>query len=283
MTQNAPAAKSAIMKKALADGLISTPGGFRKPSFVHLVRPNQSVVKRGGVSHLMDMATASLVETPADQVAPKDPANQAGGWSTWATWNNQTGTAISLLSTTWVVPPPPVTQSGQLIYLFNGLQNPAGSEILQPVLQWGTSGAGGGSFWSIASWHVDSNNQAFCTPSIAVNPGDVLTGIMIQVAVYSDGTRNYNCQFQGIAGTSLMALGMVELTAAEQTLEAYGLTGQGDYPATPSTAMAQIELQVGGNPAPVAWTPYSMQSPAYGEHTTVVSNATPGGEVNLFY
>ena len=275
--------RSDLMRTALAQGYLSTPGGFRKPSFVHIVRPNQSVVKRGGVSHLMDMVTSALVEPPATEIAQLNPANQSGGWVTWASWNNGTATSISSFSTSWRVPPLPATQSGQLVYLFNGLQNPAGKEILQPVLQWGSSGAGGGNFWSIASWHADSNGQAFCTPSVPVNPGDLLTGIMTEVAVFNDGTRNYKCEFAKMAGTSLMALGMPELTAAEQTLEAYGITGQGDYPAAPSTAMTQIDLQVGGNPAPLASTASSMQNPQYGERTNIASDATPGGEVDLYY
>ena len=281
MAQNA--SNSALLKNALARGLVNTPGGFRRPSFVHVGRAGQSVVKRGGVSHLMDMATAALSEGPASQVAPKAPADQAGGWSAWATWNNQTGTSISSFATTWSVPTAPARHDGQLVYLFNGLQDPAGSEILQPVLQWGVSGAGGGNFWSIASWHVDGKGQAFCTPAIPVQPGDKLTGVMTQVAVFNDGTRNYNCQFQGVAGTSLMALGLTELTAAEETLEAYGVDSADAYPATPFTAMAQIEIQVGGNPAPLNWTPYTMQNPLFAEHTTIVSNANPGGGVSLFY
>src|ERR1017187_3974179 len=76
--------RSDLMRTALAQGDLSTPGGFRKPSFVHIVRPNQSVVKRGGVSHLMDMVTSALVEPPATEIAQLNPANQSGGWVTWA-------------------------------------------------------------------------------------------------------------------------------------------------------------------------------------------------------
>jgi hypothetical protein len=250
---------------------------------VHLVRPDQVIVNRAGISHLMDRNTFALAEEPTKQIAKKEPADQSGGWATWATWNNQTGQPIDSFVTAWVVPPPPATQSGQLVYLFNGLQNPAGSEILQPVLQWGVSGAGGGNFWTVSSWHVDSQNHAYCTPSIPVNPGDLMSGIMTQTAALSDGTLNYNCQFEGLPATSLMALGLPELTAAEETLEAYGLTGAGDYPAVASTKMTQIGLTVGGNRTSLTWQAATMQNPLYGEHTVVPSNANPGGEVDLFY
>ena len=39
------------------------------------------------------------------------------------------------------------------IFLFNGIQN--STSIYQPVLQWGPSAAGGGNFWTVASWYVD--------------------------------------------------------------------------------------------------------------------------------
>ena len=275
--------KVSLIRQAFAEGLVSTPGGFRRKSFVHLVRPGQSIIKRAGISHVMDMTSMRLVVGPADTVRETSPADDAGGWVTWATWNNQSQDSISLFSTKWTVPSPPSAQSGQLIYLFNGLQDVAGREILQPVLQWGLSGAGGGNFWSIASWHVDSSGHAFCTPAVQVNVGDLLTGSIIMLGVFADGTRNYSCEFVGVAQTKLMALGLTDLVSAEETLEAYGITGKPDYPAVDETKMTGINLQVLGNPAPLAWQSNVMPNPAYGEHTLVVDNSATNGEVDLFY
>jgi len=271
-----------LAKDALARGLVNTPGGFRRPEFVHVVRPHHIIVRRGGVSHLIDKDTCALVSKPAFEAAQKDSADQAGGWSTWATWNNQSAKPINSISTSWIVPADPTNQSGQLIYLFNGLQDRAGSQILQPVLQWGTSGAGGGAFWSVASWHVDSKNQAFCTPSIRVKPGDQLVGVITLVASYANDTHNYRCEFQGIAGTSLMALGLSELSAAEQTLEAYGVASLDQYPAATLTKMTGISVDLGG-PDAISWQADTMPNPLFGEHTDIVSNSNPGGEVDLFY
>ena len=283
MAEKSLLSRSETMKRARDQGLVNTPGGFRRPAFVHLVQPHDMIVRRAGISHLIDRNTGALLEKPATEVVRKDPADQAGGWSTWATWNNQSGQPIRSIVSSWIVPAPPTTQSGQLIYLFNGLQDQAGSEILQPVLQWGTSGAGGGDFWSVASWHVDSKNQAFCTPSIRVNPGDQLIGAMTQVGSFSDGTHNYLCEFQGIPGTSLMALGLTELTAAEQTLEAYGVTSLDEYPAASETKMTQIAIELSGGPAQLAWMANTMTNPLFGEKTVIASNVNPGGEVDLFY
>jgi hypothetical protein len=274
----------AAVKEALNNGYVSTPGGFRKRSAVHIAQPGEGVVLRGGVSHLMGMTSAVISDASSAQPAEVNPGNDtAGGWVAWAEWSNNTGTAITSVATTWVVPPPPSQAGSRLIYLFNALENPAGDEILQPVLQWGTSGAGGGNFWSVASWHVDAKGHAYCTPSIPVSPGDVLVGLMTQVAVFTDGTRNYRCEFQGLQGTSLMALGMVEFTLATQTLEAYGVAALAEYPAAASTVMGQIDLRLNGAAAPLRWDPQTEKNPAFGERADVVSNANPGGSVSLSY
>jgi hypothetical protein len=275
--------KRTLIQTALSNGFVSTPGGFRRRSDVHLVQPGESVIKRAGASFVMNLATGQLTGSSAVGIAARNPADQSGGWVTWASWRNATGTAISSFATSWVVPAAPVAPANQLVYLFNGLQNAGGSEILQPVLQWGSSGAGGGPFWSIASWHVDSQGHAYCTTTTPVNPGDHQTGVMTLTGSFNDGTHNYRCEFAGLAGTALMALGTPDLTDAEETMEAYGVTAQTEYPGGPSTAMSQIDLQVGGNAAPVAWASNTMQNPLYGENAVIVSNASPGGEVDLCY
>jgi len=280
MSQNR-AAQFITHEVALAQGYVSTPGGYRLKSFVHPVGVDQAVAKRPGASQLMNLVTSSLVGSPAVSTS-QDLAGLGGGWVTWAIWTNATGVAISSFATSWVVPPAPSSDSGQLIYLFNGLQDQTGGEILQPVLQWGVSGAGGGSYWSVASWHVDSNGHAFCTPTVPVHVGDALIGLMT-LSVQGDGSLNYACQFKGIPGTSLLALGLADLVQATETLEVYNLTGSTDYPHAQMTAMSGIDIQLMGNPAPLGWVANVMSNPAFGEHTTIVSNATPGGEVDLYY
>ncbi|MDP9049498.1 MAG: hypothetical protein M3O31_02075 [Acidobacteriota bacterium] len=272
-----------LIQTAQTNGFVSTPGGFRPRSQVHLVHPGESVIKRPGASFVMSLTTGSLDSSSENGIPPHDPADATGGWVTWGSWRNGTGTPISSFATTWSVPLAPANPASQLIYFFNGLQNMGGSEILQPVLQWGISGAGGGQFWSIASWHVDSQGHAYCTPSSPVNPGDILTGLMTMTGAFNNGTHNYRCEFTGVPGTALMALGTPELTDAEETLEAYGVTAQTEYPGGPSIAMSQIDLRVGGNPAPLAWAANTMQNPLYGETAVIVSNASPGGKVDLYY
>src|SRR5271170_7064316 len=110
------ATRRTLIQTALLNGLVSTPGGFRKRSQVHLVRPGESVIKRAGASFVMNLATGQLAGSSEIGVAARDPADQAGGWVTWANWQNATGTAISSFATTWIVPPVPTAPASQLVY-----------------------------------------------------------------------------------------------------------------------------------------------------------------------
>jgi hypothetical protein len=284
MTQNQnskelPRRAARYMTKELAAsmGYVRTPGGFRHKSLVHVLGPGQIVAKGPSGVATRDTATGAVVEFPAVGAQMQELAGEGGGWVTWADWTNGTGSPIRTFETSWVVPPPPLSDSGQLIYLFNALEDDAGDDILQPVLQWGLSGAGGGSYWSVASWYVDSSKHAFSTPVVCVNPGDNLVGVLS-----FDGS-NYESEFQGIPGTSIIVQGLSPMVQATETLEVYGLTKNTDYPNTPVTRMSGIGLQLESGTASLAWQSEVMTNPAFGEHTDIVSNANPGGIVDLFY
>jgi hypothetical protein len=108
-------------------------------------------------------------------------------------------TLLPMLSapTTWRVPPEPVTQASQLIYLFNGMQPASTSPlltILQPVLQWGGTDADEdgvtrvGPFWTVASWIVpDASGNVHHTPHVRVNTGDLLVGVGVMTLTSKAG------------------------------------------------------------------------------------------------
>jgi hypothetical protein len=179
-----------------------------------------------------------------------------------------------------VVPPASATDHGQTIFLFNGIQN--STMIYQPVLQWGPSAAGGGSYWAVASWYVDGQGGvAFHSNLVSVNPGDVLVGVMRQTG-QSGSQFSYACEFVGIANTSLPISNVEELTWNIETLEAYGIQQCSDYPNTNFTAFVGIDLQTSaGNPA-ITWTPVNSVTDCV-QNTHVVSNANTGGEVDIYY
>src|SRR5450432_2137008 len=159
--------------------LVLTPGGYRSRSLVHKIPEGHALHVESGRVRLKNLASGIITEfTDSALTKPTVPA-LGSGWIAYAFWNNGTGRSISNFSTTWVVPPAPSAPAGQTIYLFNGIENYGNNYgILQPVLQWGGSDAGGGQYWSIASWYVTSGGQAFYTSLVKVNPGDALIGVM---------------------------------------------------------------------------------------------------------
>jgi len=149
------------------------------------------------------------------------------------------------------------------------------------VLQWGVSPDGGGNSWAIASWWVDSSNNAYKTPLVSVNPGDTLVGVMTLLS-QAAGSFSYKCEFEGIAGTSLTIQNANELVMPVQTLECYDLTQCSDYPNTDKTAMTAIAIKAGNDFLSPTWNADNAVSDC-GQHTIIVSNASPGGEVDLYY
>jgi hypothetical protein len=279
----------------MANDYVLTPGGMRPRSQVFHIEPG--AILDGGAGRLrklhlsgrvlqdygaMPRRPAGRPVMPHNIVRPKTHAPGFGsGWITYASWTNNTGAPITSFSTTWVVPPAPATQSGQLIYLFNGIQN--SGFIYQPVLQWGSSPAGGGNYWAVASWYVDGQSgPAYHSNLAAVNPGDVLVGVMTLTGQSPQGF-SYNCEFQGIANTGFPVQNIEELTWLVETLECYGITQCSDYPATNKTAMYSINI-ANGNPVPsVGWSVTDVYTEC-GQHTLLFDEDTIGnGEVDIWY
>ena len=278
----------------MPDDIVITPGGARHKSLVHQIEPGHTVDGSGGRFRKMtptgEVAADLGAIAPRPGNAPLMPANVAhppstvpglpGGWIVYTGWANNTGKPINSFKTTWTVPPPPATQSGQLIYLFNGIQNQ--TMIYQPVLQWGNNGAFGGNYWVVASWYADGQSgPAMHSTPVTVNPGDVLVGVMT-LAGQSGGLFSYNCVFQGIANSSLVITNQQQLTWACETLECYYLTQCSDYPNTDVTRMTAINIQTGGVDPAVTWTATNLVT-GCGQDAVVVSNSSVNGEVDLYY
>jgi len=110
------------------------------------------------------------------------------------------------------------------------------------VLQWGPSAAGGGAYWSVASWYVTSGGQAFHTNLVRVNPGDTLIGVMTLTG-QSGSQLSYASEFEGIANTRLPVQNIAELTGCNETLEAYGIDACGNYPDAPLAQFTEINIR----------------------------------------
>ena len=274
--------RTAEASRTLGKNLVLTPGGYRHPDLVLRVEPGHGLHAINGQMRLVHLATRKLIDLPQAPAQPDVAPALGSGWIAYSYWNNGTGNSVSSYRTTWTVPSAPAVTAGQTIFLFNGIQNFGNNYgILQPVLQWGVSAAGGGPFWSVASWYVTSGGQAFHTTLVPVNVGDNLVGVMTLTG-QSGALFNYTSEFQGIARTSLPIQNIAELLWCNETLEAYGIDQCRNYPNVQFTAFRNIEIRTGGATPAVNWTPVNAVTDC-GQHAVVVINSGSGGEVDIYY
>lgn len=274
--------------------LVLTPGGYRHRSLVHEIGPDHVLDQSGGTMKQLHISGREVADfgpiAPRDANRPLMPANVAlqpgvvpalgSGWIAYADWSNTTGNSVTRFETTWIVPPAPSTDHGQTIFLFNGIQN--STMIYQPVLQWGSSAAGGGSYWAVSSWYVDGQGGvAFHSNLVKVSSGNVLTGVINQTGQKS-GKFSYGCEFTGVANTSLPISSVEELKWNIETLEAYGVQQCSDYPDTTFTSFSDIALQTSAGNPDLTWAPVNAVTDC-GQSAHVVSNANPHGGVEIYY
>ncbi|KAF7378374.1 hypothetical protein MSAN_00263700 [Mycena sanguinolenta] len=233
------------------DRLVLTPGGYRSKSKVYELPTGSSLAHTSDAVQSIDAGGSVIHVDGAGDAMELGRRDFLDGWIAFAWWLNPGLAPIASFTTIWEVPPLPETDHGQTVFLFNALQ-PNGSGILQPVLQYGPSGAGGGSFWAVATWHVDDAGNAFFTPLVPVSPGQILNAA-ITLTNTNGSTFDYNAQFTNVPGTSMNLTGAPQLTFAAETLEAYGVTALSDYPSG-STVFSGIDLTLAGGVTPsIAW------------------------------
>jgi hypothetical protein len=308
LTPGGPRAKSQVHlvnpTQQPTDQLVLTPGGWRPSSQVHLIEADHHVDASNGRLRKIHTASGKEVADFGEVVIkndgkPNHPRNvfvpddkkvhaTAGsevpsfgtGWITNSGWTNNSGHPLTSFSSQWAVPAPPVTHSGQIIYLFNGVQNSA--YILQPVLQWGSTPAGGGNYWAITNWYVNGQGGvALHGPLVNVNPGTILTGVMTQTGV-TGSNYNYLSSFAGYPSANLQVNNIQQLTWLNETLEVYGITQASDYPATSDVSFKNISILCGSIHPSVTWDAENRVGDV-GQHCEIVSNSSTSGEVNLYF
>lgn len=286
------------------DEIILTPGGWRPKSKVHLVEPGQHVEVQENVLKIIKTDTGDVIKTNVgkvikdlDEVDPssngsrvkiaedKESVNgpKTNGWIINTEWTNSSNPPVSVFSASWIVPPEPATKNGQTIFLFDGIQqNNNGPYILQPVLQWGPSAAGGGAYWSIASWYVDGQGgTALHSKLIPVNSGEYLHGNMSLVRS-TNNQFDYYCSFYGYPDANLFVNNIDELHWANITLECYNFKAFTDYPDTEFTEFNRLEIHKDNDQATLNWLADNRVTDN-GQHCDIISNASPNGTVRLYY
>ena len=198
---------------------VLTPWGYVPASHVNHV-DNGSVVKAAPEGDYVYSSEGKLIDFmpkeaetqswqhrveiyTSESAAPEVIIPQAGGWIEWANTNTQGNLAAAAAE--WQVPGEPIVAGPQTMFLFNGIEDPAGTWIIQPVLQWGLSAAGGDpDDWTGAAWAVDGSLFWYGSV-INCNVGDNIAGYISYEAYGEDEFQNIWFEDETTGQTSLLS------------------------------------------------------------------------------
>lgn len=226
---------------------------------------------------------------PTPPGAPTDMASTAmspgvGGWTEWT--NLLTPNGASFLEVRFTVPPVPKTASQQTIFLFPSFTADTNPPIIQPVLQWGPSAAGGGKYWSIASWYLDANANSYYGKLVKVNAGDVIDGKIAGTSCANAICASWTITTTDITQPTLVstlttAAGGYAYTQAQGgVLEVYSVSTCAEYPAGP-TSFTDLVLD---DESGAAVTPQWIQGTANLISSCTYAITTPSSsEIDLAY
>ena len=144
------------------------------------------------------------------------------------------------------VPPNPSTQSGQTLYFFPGLEDAQDVvSILQPVLGWDGYGANN---WTIASWNCCKSGTTYVGNNVAVKPGDVIYGTMVNTS-----GQNWTVTATDETNTALPSATLRTESFGQSfdwvfagALETYGVSTCKQFPSSGPISFTKIEAYAGG-------------------------------------
>jgi hypothetical protein len=294
--------------------------GWVPKSIVHRIETGSQLLRQGGHIYKLESSTGKQLEDFGEIQVDKMRKNERTlaanpNWIASSSWTNPSGQPpLNYFSTSWSVPNNPVGSDGQTLFLFNALNAIDGSTILQPVLQWGISSAGGGNYWAITNWYIQPGFVGFMplytNSGQGLAPGTNLLGYMTYQGqqagnhslLYTSAFSNYPNQslalvyglvLTGGSGNSVPIVSIYQNEATE-TLEAYGNGGPGgiyppnanDYPVG-QVSMKNINLQTANGHVSLFWSgqnPYLSSPAPLGQFSFVVSNNSSGsGEVDIYF
>jgi len=264
---------------------VLTPHGERPIANVHEVPQGGKVQLVNDEIHLLD-ATGNVLHVAQNDHAPikasassTAPKTYQTGWIAYADWTNEGSSPIESFNTTWTVPAVPSSNSDQTVFLFNSIEPASGDAILQPVLQYGPSAAGGGSYWAVASWYLVGSQTYYSNP-VKTSAGAKLKGVITLTSV-SGSKYDYVTSFSNVADTTLTASGSAELVWATETLEAYAIESLKDYPSG-STVFEDINLSLKSGASPsITWS--TTSDSADGITATVNTQGATNAKVTIKY
>ena len=246
----ASAAPSAPANGATTDR-VQIPGGTADRVCVHGVPAGGRVLANGDIAVGTRVVPVARCAHPVTvntrggatrSAGPPPPATK--GWLQASWWDSATW--VRRLYSNMAVPAFPASAGQQLNYFFSSFQSTAA--IVQPVLQWGTSPAGGGQYYAIASWYVLSDGRAYYSALQRVQPGDTIYGQMEANSCTANGA---GCHWTIVAtdttgtlpGTRLDITASSVFTSVQGgVFESYGAAGCAQLPANGHAAWRKIQV-----------------------------------------
>lgn len=251
---------------------VVTPFGYFHPSCVRHIDAGETVLADGRVQHLDGSVDAlpPLCSFPSYSSAggPRQGGSVYGPSRTPATngWvefvSALTSSSYGQLVANWKVPPAPAGL-GQVLFFFPGFQDLNNVEsIVQPVLQFGNSAAGGGNYWALASWNCCLSGIVDYSTLVNVSPADTIVGaITSNCPAGSSSCATWNIISQDLttgAKTSLLkskSEGQVWNWAFGAVMEVYNVFQCADYPPNTGVTFSVTLLDQNLNPiAAPGWT-----------------------------
>lgn len=249
-----------------------------KESYINVENKKIQVVhsKSGEIQLEFDKPDTYPTNTSSDELDKYE-----SGYITGVAWSNRSTNVTSFFSATWHVPSPPTKDNGQTIFIFNALEN--GPDIIQPVLQWGGSAAGGGPYWGIANWYLtDWGNKVFISPLIRVFPGTKLVGT-IKLTNQSINSFSYNSSFEEYPGSELQVNNARKFYDALISLETYFISRCGDYPSDMRISINDIKMKTDTITPFLNWRVQKYRQVNCGQYTLIRSYKTFGDGVDIHF
>jgi hypothetical protein len=271
-----------------ADFVLTPSGYYHKDCVIDVgddavIEDDGSVTKSDGTRVALAACThghyASLDEIGATATAsPEAIEPTVNGWvedlNKWAAaWYKK-------VTATWSVPTKPSHYASQTVFFFPGFQPGDASTIVQPVLQYGPSAAGGGEYWAIASW--DCNKSCPHSTLKRVSVGDVIEGTAAGTSCTKAGACTWTItttdKTSGVSTKLVRKAAKMEWAAV--ALEAYNITRCDEYP---SSGAENFDISVengNGTTSTAAWTKWS---PAHVPHCDYTVSSSDHAHAYLFW
>jgi hypothetical protein len=288
------------IKDPSCDSVVLTPFGRAAKSHIHFISNKFHVNNGNSYTEIVQNSTGRVIQkfakdfsqnkldshSPFENETEDTGMNFKDGWITYGSCEvfSPKEIPISLFDVKWIVPSDPIMKSNQLIYIFCGLQaiESGVGHIVQPVLQWGISPAGGGNYWAICNWYVSSDYNLFYDSLIKVNPGTSLEG-KIRLTSTVDTLFNYISSFEGYS-EGLQVNSLPELTNPYVVFESYYFDDCAEFPPDEKIRMFNIILKTDTIYPPLKWLTSDNLNTGQNtcnQYTKVISESSYNGEVDL--